>query len=698
MPPAHAAVSKTTFKPDYFCSMADETDAWDKASTIGTMVAAFLAFIALAGVVGPILVWRASRTEKHKAIDLLEKGEAQNGGFITDGLRVSPTIRLFRRVRVPMLKKGPNLPGMTLSWKDDSTSVHQSSASWVQLSVALSCYGVCTDIGPFLSISADKTWLPVHKNWIMILGLMGRFSKRPDEGRLPIPLKGRLKSVQPLPGRAFGRQRQNSLYGRRNLLNLDWMGTKNYERPKSITDEGGDIFHAIHGNFGTLWLPDVSMRADNHKVYYTHHTSDERGELGQEPFPLISLFWLAVGCIPAENGDVYCLDNVDDIEDDNNSDSDSYENATSSVHRNRRRSTMTAITRAHFDTGDSDRHKVPQRRRASEFVIPSSNNQRGRAQRPARTSRRRAVRAYHFSPVNKRNEMLSELADAIEHPSQRGAVNSLEEINLPENVANDLEETSGATYQPALSLWTRLGSSDTRLGATSPQLDFIDRGNGQRLAQVLLDLKLSPEGYLQGSSKRSLCLQMLCNAAQVLPHLISRVIGGIEKLNVPTDITTRLSDLLNDLLDKCLSFKPDRAYFRTVFDLDTVLDSLVDPNPKVTTAVGVLMITSAEFRDIVARLARMIPEASDKLLTLECGPVTMLCIPSLLGVVQKFPVDFGVLYPGETIAVEAIQLSLSRLMFAALKACLRSVFLETCLESTPLFEAFIDMNDEIQVG
>lgn len=40
----------------------------DIAGVVGTWVAAGLAVIALFGVVGPILVLRASRTERHKAI------------------------------------------------------------------------------------------------------------------------------------------------------------------------------------------------------------------------------------------------------------------------------------------------------------------------------------------------------------------------------------------------------------------------------------------------------------------------------------------------------------------------------------------------------------------------------------------------------------------------------------------------------
>ena len=42
--------------------------ALDTASVIGTWVAAFVAILALVGIIGPILIWRASTTERHLAI------------------------------------------------------------------------------------------------------------------------------------------------------------------------------------------------------------------------------------------------------------------------------------------------------------------------------------------------------------------------------------------------------------------------------------------------------------------------------------------------------------------------------------------------------------------------------------------------------------------------------------------------------
>lgn len=71
------------------------------------------------------------------------------------------------------------------------------------------------------------------------------------------------------------------------------------------------------------------------------------------------------------------------------------------------------------------------------------------------------------------------------------------------------------------------------------------------------------------------------------------------------------------------------------------------------------MIMRVELRAIVARLSCMVPEASDKPITFEMGPVEMLCIPTLLGVVQTFPVGIIALHPSEAVEGEAIQASYS---------------------------------------
>jgi hypothetical protein len=667
-------------------------DSLNVASTIGTWVAVLVGLIALAGVIGPFLIWQASRTERHQAIDLLEKGEAQNGGFVSKGLRVSRGIRLFRQLHVPLLYREPQFPGMKLNWNANAFFVSQASASWVQFCLALKGYDVGTAIGDPLLVQGGKTWLPLHRNWILIMGIVGRFANRPDQGKLTLKLKGRVKAVQALPGRAFTPKRKDTLYGQQ-FLDRSWVTTyRGNNQVSHITDDDGNIFNGLSGIIGTIWLPAQYNSSGAQKIYYTSHKPEEIGQLAVDSLTVGAMFWLSVGCLVSASGDVYCLENVDYLPLDLDE-----EERDNSYTVGRRSSAMTFGSGVHFaegsnDDSEDDVGRFP--RRASEFVVPVHR----RIPR-AKRSRQDVPRAFRFSAVNNRVEALESVANSLEGADQRGTVYSLDEVELPDDVGSLLKKASGSTYHRIDSTWVRLGTESTRnKNPDSPILTYLDRADAQILAKILLTMSLSPEGYLFGvATKSSLCRAMLCNAAQSLPHLLGRMAIDFEHLSVLADAEPNIVKEVDTFLEMCLNFKPDRAWFRTLYKLDMSIESLVMQDPSVNVAIGVVMLTSAEFRDIVARSARLIPESKDKTVMLDLGPTPGLKIPSIMGVVQRFPVDLGALFPGDDLTPGEVEISFSHLLFAALKACLRSAFLETILDSTPVFEAFLSM-DKVIMG
>ncbi|KXH27639.1 hypothetical protein CSAL01_04510 [Colletotrichum salicis] len=128
----------------------------DLASTVDTWVAAFLALLALGVFVGPFFVWRANQTERHKALDKLEKGEAEGGGF------VSKSLRLFRRVRVPELSKEPQFSGRQLVGSGEARTVSPESAGWIQLCLLIKAHGVDMSLSDPLAIDEEKTVATPH--------------------------------------------------------------------------------------------------------------------------------------------------------------------------------------------------------------------------------------------------------------------------------------------------------------------------------------------------------------------------------------------------------------------------------------------------------------------------------------------------------------------------------------------------------
>lgn len=106
----------------------------DVAGVIGTWVGAGIGIVALIGIIGPLLVWRATRTERFKAIAAV--GEDSHG-FISHGIPIWPNIRIFRRVRVPMLKREPDFSSKKFAWDLGELPEKGSASSWVELGALL---------------------------------------------------------------------------------------------------------------------------------------------------------------------------------------------------------------------------------------------------------------------------------------------------------------------------------------------------------------------------------------------------------------------------------------------------------------------------------------------------------------------------------------------------------------------------------
>ena len=132
--------------------------ALDIASVIGTWVAAFVAVLALVGIIGPILIWRASRTERHLAIAAIED---DNNTFKSRGIHAGPGIWLLQRIRAPMLDSPlasfEELVSLSLGMVKEPIS----STSWIQFGYLLQAYGEKYRTGGRLEIWNRKAYLPV---------------------------------------------------------------------------------------------------------------------------------------------------------------------------------------------------------------------------------------------------------------------------------------------------------------------------------------------------------------------------------------------------------------------------------------------------------------------------------------------------------------------------------------------------------
>ncbi|KAJ5556372.1 hypothetical protein N7494_000287 [Penicillium frequentans] len=478
-----------------------------------------------------------------------------------------------------------------------------------------------------------------------------------------------------------------------------------------MVDDDKDRFSALHGVFGTLWMrKSGSSRGINpSKAYFTQHKSAETGMLSDNALTIGDIFWLSVGCLPVVNGNIYCLENVDEVV---ANEKMRFRWPAIREEAVNQHSVQTAGQTGHFDINSDESSEF------SENSEPDTPDDRLYGQAAPRILRRRRVRrgpvvytydsmtahegqsqtgprTFRFSASNGRVEFLSEVANSLEATDTRGVVYSLEEVDFTNDAQKELDESIKSTYHPIDGAWVRLGKEMNRSQRTmDPIRTFLERESAHTIAKALLDIHMSADGYLMPCDRSSLCRATLCNAAQYLPHLMGRMANNIDNLLVPAKDQENTVIIFDNFLNMCLDFKPDRPFFQTLSELDSVLTTLTSPDLKSNTAIGIIMLTSAEFRDIIAQSARLIPQSKDKVVTLKLGKLSTLDIPSSMGVVQKFPIDQSVLFPDQKVRTEVVH----HLLFAALKACLRSVFLETSLDSTPLFGAFLKIGETVHMG
>lgn len=90
---------------------------------------------------------------------------------------------------------------------------------------------------------------------------------------------------------------------------------------------------------------------------------------------------------------------------------------------------------------------------------------------------------------------------------------------------------------------------------------------------------MSVDSYLMPCNKSSLCRATLCNAAQYPPYLVGRMANDLDNLFIRAEDQDKTVALFDKFLNICLDFKPDRAFFRTLSELDSVLATFF-PRPQ----------------------------------------------------------------------------------------------------------------------
>ena len=276
--------------------------ALDIASVIGTWVAAFVAILALVGIIGPVLIWRASRTERHLAISTIDDDD---NIFRSRGIHAGPGIWLFQRIRAPILNIAPASFEEIILLSLDVVKEPISTTNWVQFGMLLQAYGVRYGTGDRIEVRNRKTHLPVHKSWILFLGLKGRYCKRRDMGRL----RSHLRTVVISP-----RGQHHRRLRRPDFLESD--------RDSDIEIVPPEPFGPLFGVTGKI---ECRITAGDEGVsvlkFQLAPTKDLR-KLDPDVLHIREIFLLSVGCIRLQSGGYCSLFESEMAADDESSDSD----------------------------------------------------------------------------------------------------------------------------------------------------------------------------------------------------------------------------------------------------------------------------------------------------------------------------------------------------------------------------------------
>lgn len=244
--------------------MADGTNL---AGVIGTWIAVSLALIALFGVVTPILLMRRARSERHIALSSIDDESKE---YVHPGIKIPFLPAIARTIHVPNLQAPPKLASQVIDRNDTALDEKRSVTGWLMFARTLKAHGFTQHLTGNLRIHRFQSWLPVHRLWILTVGLLGRYGHRPDRGRLiNAPASGRIDQ--------------------RDLESFD--PTAMYGITGVFRYRDSEYSRDVEQGFG--------------QIYFSSHDNETRGSLKPDSIPLAVLFWLCMGCVPLPDGRVF---------------------------------------------------------------------------------------------------------------------------------------------------------------------------------------------------------------------------------------------------------------------------------------------------------------------------------------------------------------------------------------------------------
>lgn len=628
-----------------------DNDRVSLAGTVGTWVAVFLALVALVAIVGPVTIWAAARTERNKALH--DAGDTKQP-FIGSGFHfVGFDVRLFRRIRAPILDRIPEKPVLVL---DKARFIEtKSRATWVQFASLLLAYGVTPERGDNLVIYHGKAILPVHRIWILIVGLTGRYTTK--ESRLP---KGK-------PERRLTVKFQPS--------------TQDSSEDDTIESVTWPIRVKLNGNTGQIKITEKVSGlgiSESSVAMFLPRPLSEFASIKADTLSLQDLLMLAIGCLPLESQQYIVMVELwigEEIERDHG-----FMDMSLPQWGSARPATRTPTQLHEVISRRDTPRETAQVRSVSRSIMKLDE-----VPEPL---------ALRLEKVTSRDDELERLRSTFGPMTHE--VWAFEPQTLDRSLLADLKMAMDVTFIDPNFEWVRLPKPDKE--AKQPSHIFFWRAHAQKVAHGLYALPWHPQGYLIGGSSSAYCIRLLEAVGSEFLYLMTRVKENIDSLEVLPQVKTRFKDTMAEV-DKLVRREQSGASLAShseFYILDEMLAGAAHPNAKINEVIGVLMITNQEFVSFVRQSARHFDKSISGSLEVNMG-TGHVKVKLPFGGVQEYPVDMKELYADWQPGDENITVKYTVVMLACLRASMRSYLLNIRFDGFPLMRGILEMDDRVHV-
>lgn len=340
-----------------------------------------------------------------------------------------------------------------------------------------------------------RTWLPVHRFWILTFGLLGRYTDRKDKGKLQDEERRVTFGTPVLDFPRTGMELRRTLSRRTN----------------------GNTLYGFTGLFHSSFEYE-----DRSCLTFNPYVTAEIGKSVPEKLPLSKLFWLALGCLPLDDNKCFSLG--DAVKEEQDSEDDSGDSADAWIgpytHRQPSRP-KTASVRSR----STDRHQRIAEGSSMDPIV-----------RP-RLSAGPNILSFRFSPIPERGGRFGTLPAAFRAEDMQAF--GLQEFSLsddhPDQIA--LRKVGSVTFVPAASPCVRLSKGDHH-GEFRGKCCYLRREDAHQIAYALLTLPWHPESYLIGCNQPTLCRVFLCSAAARFMKIVARMKSNVASLGLGSNERT----------------------------------------------------------------------------------------------------------------------------------------------------------------